>query len=193
MPGVIRLAAPDWSLDGTGVRVLLPVPYTSRCAVLAEGWTDGRGASAMVEDSAPVAFVMLGPIAFAWLSAEAGTRILLQADRAPETCRITFQPTGARSALAPFLPGSARSTADEAQTDLERLAAECREALDAPTPDRAIAVLAEMLLIARGAAETHEAILGVFRHAARRPLWRSTAFGALTAALMEEEAHSAWP
>lgn len=192
MPGVIRLSARDWSLDGTGVRVLLPVPYAARCAVIAEGWTAGCGASFRVEDSTPISFVMLGPVAFAWAAADAGTCILLQADRPPGNCRVTFQPAGARSALAPFVPRSVRSAGHPAATDLERLATACKEALDEPMPDRAIAVLAEMLLIARDAKETHDAILAVYRHAAQRPLWRSTAFGALTAALMEEEARSAW-
>ena len=193
MPGVIRLAAANWGLDGTGVRVVLPVPYAARCAILAEGWIDGRAASAGTEDSTPVAFVMLGSVAFARVEAQSGGHIVVTADRPPETCRVAFQPTGMRNAYAPFLPVTARATGNPPEPYLGRLASECLDALGDTTPDRAIALLGEMLLTARGSAETQEAVLGVLRHAARRPLWRSTAFGALTAALLEEEAHSAWP
>ncbi|WP_198378572.1 hypothetical protein, partial [Neoroseomonas rubea] len=105
-----------------------------------------------------------------------------------------FQPAGIAATFATALPravvaAGAGAAPDDAAAYAESLA----EALERPEPDAALAVLADMLLAVRDAPETMAAARALLRHAARHPLWRGPALGAIPAALMEEEARSAWP
>ncbi|MBP0465348.1 hypothetical protein J5Y09_15590 [Roseomonas sp. PWR1] len=193
MRGVIRLSAADWLGTDDGVRASLPVPRAARCAVLAEGWAEPGAASLVAGAGAPVAFLPLGAAAFAWCAADGGDAITLHAPAPPARCRVAFHPSGIAATFAAALPRAlATTTARSAQGSAPH-AESLAEALGRAEPDAALAILADMLIAAREAPETIAAARALLRHAARHPLWRGPALGALPAALMEEEARSAWP
>lgn len=193
MRGVIRLSPADWRQGAGGVRAAIAVPFAARCAVRAEGWADPALARLVPARGAPVPFAPAGEAAFAWVEVEAGEMVALDAPTVPRACHLAFHPAGGRSALAHALPRAVAAAPAAAPQDLAAVAASLEDALERPEPDTALAILAAMLIAARGAPETEAAARAVLRQAARRPLWRSPAFGALAAALAEEEARSAWP
>lgn len=193
MRGVIRVSATDWQAGAEGVSATLPVPCAARCAVLAEGWAEAGAASLVPGARAPIAFVPLGAAAFAWCASDGGETIALHAPAPPARCRVAFQPAGIAATFATALPRAVVAAGAGAAPDPPPYAESLAAALERPEPDAALAVLADMLLTARDAPETMAAARALLRHAARHPLWRGPALGAIPAALMEEEARSAWP
>jgi hypothetical protein len=194
MRGVMRLSAADWQEAGAeGVSATLPLPRGARCAVLAEGWAEPAAASLVAGAGAPVAFLPLGAAAFAWCAADGGEAIILHAPAPPTRCRVAFHPSGGVGAFAAALPRAVATAAARVAPGDAPPAESLAEALARPEPDAALAILADMLIAARDAPETVAAARTLLSHAARHPLWRGPALGALPAALMEEEARSAWP
>jgi len=109
----------------------------------------------------------------------------------PARCLVGTVAAGGPSAiLAADWPEAIARPAPTAAPDLAPLAARVEAGLARHDLDAALAALAEMLLLARGAAETQAAARAILTFLMRHPLCRSPRLGALAAALTEDRA---WP
>ncbi len=168
---------------GGGVRGTLLLPTAGTVTVTAEGWDDPAAAHLLPGGRA---FVPIADAAFIAVEAEAGEVLTFAAPSAPRRSHAAFHPRAVASpSLALLAPRAIRAPARRPAYDLAAARARIEAALAAQAHDTALGVTAEMLLAARGAAETRAAVAVVLAHCARYPLARTPALGAFVAALTE--------
>jgi hypothetical protein len=162
-------------------------PGAGGVAVLALGWPEASAARLLSPDAPPQPFRVLGDVAFAAVAAVAeGAAVTIEAPAPPLECRVVFVPRPAASpSLALLAPRAIRAPRHPAPHDLDAARSRLDMALAAQEIDTALGVVAEMLVVARAAGATRQAVLDVLAHLARYPLARSPALGAFVAALTE--------
>lgn len=178
-----RLLDLAWRPDPDGVVATILAPGAGAVAITAEGWSDPAAAHLLPEGRA---FVPIAGAAFLVAETERGQSLTVAAPIAPFHARAIFQPRFAASpALTLFAPRAIRAPHRRPRYDLAAGQARIDAALAAQAIDTALGVAAEMLLAAREAPETRQAVAALLAHCARHPLARSPALGAFVAALIE--------
>lgn len=171
---------------GVAAEFALP-PGGGGVAIAAAGWADPAAARLLPPAGAPLPFLPLGEGAFLAAVLEGpGSPCVLEAPAPPTRCRVTLAPRPAASpALALLAPRALRRGPRPQAADPAAGPARITAALAAGDLDAALAAAAEMLLTAREAPATREAVAAILSHLAHHPLRRSPALGAFVAALTE--------
>ncbi|MBW6398617.1 hypothetical protein KPL78_12200 [Roseomonas sp. HJA6] len=178
-----RILDLPWRAAPQGVVATILAPGAGAVAITAEGWADATAAHLLPDRRA---FVALPGAAFLAVETVPGVSITIAAPAAPHRARAVFQPRFAASpALALLAPRAIRAPLRRPAYALAAGQARIDAALAAQALDTALGVAAEMLLAARDAPETHQAVAALLVHCARHPLARSPALGAFVAALTE--------
>lgn len=180
MSRVLVLPASAWTPQpGGGHAARVAAPATGRLAIWAEA-----GEARL--SSPTLSFQSLGRIAFAAGPAAAGETFRLHAPAPPQHCIVLGLPTPRHSpTLDAFLPRAVARPVQEPAPDLDATRARMDTALADGDLDAALAAVAELLILARDAPATLDAVAALLAHLARHPLCRSAALGALVAALTE--------
>lgn len=181
------LPAEAWRQDTDGGwEARAAAPVTGRILAWAEGWAQADGAVLVAGDAPPEGFRMLGATAFAAAPVQAGLALRIRASAPAGRCVLLGVPQGAGSAtLAGLWPRALQRAPRPPGIDLDAARARLDAALAAHDIEGAIAVLADMLLLARAAPQTMAAAAALLAHLAAHPLCRSPRLGALVAALTE--------
>jgi len=180
---VTRILDLPWRAAPEGVVATILVPAAGAVAITAEGWDDPATALLLPDRRA---FVAIPGAAFLAAETEAGASLTIAAPVAPRSARAVFQPRFAVSpALSLLAPRAIRVPLRRPVYDLGAGRTRIDAALAVQALDTALGVAAEMLLVARDAPETHQAVAAILTHCARHPLARSPALGAFVAALTE--------
>jgi hypothetical protein len=172
---------------GGGVAAEVSLHGAGGVAVMATGWADPAAARLLPPAGAPLPFAPLGEGAFlaAVLEGEGG-HCLLEAPAPPAECRVRVLPRpAASSSLALLAPRALRRPPRQSGQDAAEAAARITAALAEGRLEAALAAAAELLLTAREAPATREAVAAILAHLAHHPLRRSPALGAFVAALMD--------
>jgi hypothetical protein len=186
MTDILFLPPSAWRAGPGHAVAAFAMPRAGAVAIRAEGWAEPATARLLPDEGAPIAFLSLQDAAFATAIVTRGTAFTIEAPSPPLRCRIVLTPSaGVSPTLALLAPRAIRSPARRAAYDLDAGRRRVDAALAAQDLDTALAVVAEMLVAARGAAATQAAVAGVLAHLARHPLCRSASLGAFVAALTE--------
>jgi hypothetical protein len=159
---------------------------TGRVLAWAQGWEAAEEATLRAGGAPPEGFLALGDTAFAAIPALAGLSVRILAPAPPSRCVVlgVAEPAGSAT-LAGFWPRAMLRAPRPAAIDLDAARRRLDAALVEQDLDGAIALLADMLLLARDAPQTMAAAAGLLAHLAQHPLCRSPRLGALVAALTE--------
>ena len=191
MSAVLVIPTEDFSPDAGGFVAVRAAPVAGRVVVRAEGLDAPPRATLSVDGGVPVPFADLGGVAFAAAPVSAGARVTVTLPDRPLRCVLDgIAEGGASPVLAATWPEAIARPLAAGAPDLAGARARVEAALAGHDLDAAMAALAEMLLVARGAPETHATAAAILVFLGRHPLCRSPRLGAMAAALTEQ---SAWP
>ena len=191
MSAVAVIAGADFLAAAGGFVATAAAPVTGRVVVRAEGLATRERATLAVAGDAPLAFADLAGVAFAATPARAGARVVVTLPERPLRCVVSgIAEEGPSAILAGVWPEAIARPVVANPPDLAAAVARVEAALARFDLDAALAVLAEMLLAARGAPQTQAAAAAILEFLGRHPLCRSPRLGAMAAALTEQ---SAWP
>ncbi|MBR0651828.1 hypothetical protein GXW78_19315 [Roseomonas terrae] len=186
MTGLLVLPPASWRPAAAGVAATFRPPVTGGFAVIAAGWPEPGDARLIASDAPPTPFRPFAAAAFCAATAEEGAVFTIEAPAPPSQCRVLFVPRPHNSpSLALLAPRAVRSPAHGHAYDLDAGRARVGTSLAAQEIDTALGIAAEMLLAARDAEATRQAVIAILAHLARYPLARSPALGAFAAALVE--------
>ncbi|MBR0683442.1 hypothetical protein GXW74_23350 [Roseomonas eburnea] len=186
MSRVLLLPAAAWMPQPTGgYAAVFAAPLTGRLAVWAEG-LDTEAASLVPHSGPELPFLRLGGTAFATGSTLAREVFRLHALTPARRCVVIGLPAPRHSpTLDAFLPRALARPATRPAPDLPAARARMDAALAGQDLDGALAALADLLILARDAPATRDAVAALLAHLARHPLCRSLGLGAFAAALTE--------
>lgn len=186
MTRVLVLPASAWLPQPTGgYAARFAAPATGRLAVWAEA-LDAEEATLVPASGRDLHFQRLGATAFATGEAAEGDLFRMRALTPARRCVVLGLPPSRHSpTLDAVLPRALARPARRPAPDLGAARARMDTALAEGDLDAALAAVADLLILARGAPETLAAVAALLAHLARHPLCRGAGLGALVAALTE--------